>query len=543
MHSIRVLTVIILAILLSSCRFGSNANTTTIEESRNKSSNLSEACDYASYEARQGFLTGFTCYADQLLVNKEIIWEGKPIRFARVEILTDEDQVLAATNTNAYGYYEVDLSDLPDLSIGMKIRSRVLTAGSLSTSESRVLGESGYPYAIASNSIGYNPEESPVADLIAVSAEVAPAYNILDQFVDAQIYLDKVAGVSEIPKLDAIWYPGNNLGTFYCPASYGGIECEGKDEVYILGSVTDSDAYDDVILLHEYAHFVLDKFSRDDSPGGTHYIEKNDQDLRLSWSEGFSTAFAAMVRYYHSYEGADEFIDTDGNGEVLFNYFLELPLGGLNVFSPKTHALGLANELAVSVVLFDIVDTAHTDEDFDSIEEESLLWQSIFSMKERENTSMQDFVELWEGSPLTPLLDDRKIFMSADEFEAGDENVAADISSIEPVSLPIDQQRTLHLKDDTDWLLVNLSTNQNYQIALGNFLSGADVKLAMYQSDGITPAFSKNAPDFLVDENQAYYAKNIEFMPELSGNYFLHMKRSASSPSFVRYGSYQLKAY
>ncbi|MDH5216998.1 MAG: hypothetical protein OEX19_04840, partial [Gammaproteobacteria bacterium] len=421
----------------------------------------------------------------------------------------------------------------------MGIRSRVVAMGTLSATESAVLGQSGYPYALASDEIEFNRNESPVLNLVAVNMEVAPAFNILDQFVDAQLYLKNIAGIGEIPFLDAHWYQGNRLGTFYCPARYDGIECEGRDEIYILGLDSDSDAYDDVVLLHEYGHFVLDKFSRDDSPGGTHYVEDNNQDLRLSWSEGFSTAFAAMVRLYHGVENAEQFIDTDGNGEILYSYYLELPLGGLNVFSPKTHALGMANELAVSVVLYDIVDAAHSDESFDLIEENEMLWQSILSMAKRESVNMQDFIELWQGSPLTPLLEDRKILVAADAYEINDDDIALQ----DAVAMPFEQQRSLHEREDQDWFKVSLLANQNYHIALGRFLSGADVKLAIYQSDGLTPAFSLYAPDFIVAENSPVYTKNIDFTPNSSGDYLVHIKRSDATPVYVRYGSYEIKAF
>ena len=239
--------------LLVSCRLASDDSRVNIEDSRKKTSVLSDACNYASYDAKQGYVTGFACYADQLLVDNKIVWEGKPIRFARVEVLrNDNDEILATTQTNAFGYYEVDLSAI-DQATG--IRSRVVASGTLSVKESAVLGQSGYPYALASDEIEFNRNDSPVLNLVAVNTEVAPAFNILDQFIDAQLYLKNVAGIGDIPTLDAHWYQGNRLGTFYCPARYDGVECEGRDEIYILGLDSDSDAYDDVVLLHEYGHF------------------------------------------------------------------------------------------------------------------------------------------------------------------------------------------------------------------------------------------------------------------------------------------------
>ena len=54
------------------------------------------------------------------------------------------------------------------------------------------------------------------------------------------------------------------------------------------------DEYDDVVLGHEYGHFVMQKYSVSDSPGGGH--SSNDRVApALAWGEGWATFFALCL--------------------------------------------------------------------------------------------------------------------------------------------------------------------------------------------------------------------------------------------------------
>jgi hypothetical protein len=65
---------------------------------------------------------------------------------------------------------------------------------------------------------------------------------------------------------------------------------------YILGDRdTDSDEYDDAVIVHEYGHMLAAKYSRDDSPGGPHFLGDR-LDPRAAWSEGWADFFSAAVR-------------------------------------------------------------------------------------------------------------------------------------------------------------------------------------------------------------------------------------------------------
>src|SRR5262249_51946071 len=87
---------------------------------------------------------------------------------------------------------------------------------------------------------------------------------------------------------------------------------------YILGdSATDSDEFDDAVIIHEYAHMLAVKFSRDDSPGSAHVLG-DMLDPRVAWSEGFANFFSSAARNDAIYR------DSYGpNGVNLLRYNLE----------------------------------------------------------------------------------------------------------------------------------------------------------------------------------------------------------------------------
>ena len=65
--------------------------------------------------------------------------------------------------------------------------------------------------------------------------------------------------------------------------------------IYILGKAdSDIDEYDRHVIIHEWAHYFENKFSRSDSIGGSHSIN-NTLDIRLAFGEGFGNAFSGIA--------------------------------------------------------------------------------------------------------------------------------------------------------------------------------------------------------------------------------------------------------
>ena len=118
--------------------------------------------------------------------------------------------------------------------------------------------------------------------------------------------------------------------------------------VYVLGAEnSDTDEYDEHVLLHEWAHYLEAEFARSDTIGGPHALG-DVLDLRVAFSEGWANAFAAIATNESLYrdalgpaQGAAPAFDVEGS---------PLPIGN--------PAPGWFSEQSVHEMLFDLFDAA-----------------------------------------------------------------------------------------------------------------------------------------------------------------------------------------
>lgn len=114
-------------------------------------------------------------------------------------------------------------------------------------------------------------------DLHVVEAQDAGALSIF-----GVLYRNTVVatGLTQtlLPPLQAYWERGQHL---YCGT------CFSTGRIFLLGSVEDTDEYDDAVISHEFGHYLAWAVSRDDTPGGAH--DGTPTDPRLAWSEGLAT--------------------------------------------------------------------------------------------------------------------------------------------------------------------------------------------------------------------------------------------------------------
>ncbi|MFT7464353.1 MAG: hypothetical protein ACI9EF_002708 [Pseudohongiellaceae bacterium] len=117
--------------------------------------------------------------------------------------------------------------------------------------------------------------------------------------------------------------------------------------------ISEDDGYDDAVILHEMGHVVHNQYSDSDSPGGSHSFGDSDQDPRLSFGEGYATAFAGAI-FDAAIDRQAIYLDANAssqNGGVQLRMRLETA-------SPYTAGTkGAADEVAVACTLFDIVDS------------------------------------------------------------------------------------------------------------------------------------------------------------------------------------------
>ncbi|MFV3407584.1 hypothetical protein ACNH6C_03190 [Bdellovibrio bacteriovorus] len=139
------------------------------------------------------------------------------------------------------------------------------------------------------------------------------AFNIMYDILLANEYIRRNIGKNNggTPSTDTnVWWVADKVTVFwkagFNPYSYFGSNSPlsfyspGDRKLYILGGVngdvksSDTDHFDDSVILHEYGHFLEDVYGNSGSPGGSH-TGNFVIDARLAWSEGWANYFQAAV--------------------------------------------------------------------------------------------------------------------------------------------------------------------------------------------------------------------------------------------------------
>lgn len=101
-------------------------------------------------------------------------------------------------------------------------------------------------------------------------------------------------------KVTIYWKAGFNPYTYFGSSTPLSFYVPGERKLYILGGSngdvksSDTDHFDDSVILHEYGHFLEDAYSNTESPGGSH----NGNfviDARLAWSEGWANYLQSAI--------------------------------------------------------------------------------------------------------------------------------------------------------------------------------------------------------------------------------------------------------
>ena len=260
-----------------------------------------------------------------------------PIREARVDVFNQlTGDVFSVADTDAYGNFRAIVPTDPGYGI------RVLSQSALS---GLVVADNTNDGAIYFVSPDVATEQSLL--LVATdSTRISGAFNVLEVLRQGNEFLRETESSLVLPKLTVFWSPANttvngNLatgqiaGTFFNAAN---------NTAFILGDRdVDSDEFDDGVILHEYAHLLSERFSRDDSPGGEHVLG-DILDPRVAWSEGWANFFSGLVRANPIYR------DSFGlAGTAIQEHDLEE-----NV--PSGDQPGYWSEFSVHSVLWDLVD-------------------------------------------------------------------------------------------------------------------------------------------------------------------------------------------
>jgi len=187
-------------------------------------------------------------------------------------------------------------------------------------------------------------------------SRAAAPFAILDAIYSGmQLVLTADANADFAP-MDAFWSV-NNTSTSPTDIDAGELPTSfyrgDLDSLFLLGDAgTDTEEFDDHVVVHEWGHYFEDAFSRSDSIGGSHSIGQSI-DARLAFGEGWATALAAMALDDPQY--CDTFVPGTSGGF------------GIDTENNNSGSQGWFNEMSVATFLYDLWDTNPDGSDTNSI--------------------------------------------------------------------------------------------------------------------------------------------------------------------------------
>jgi Family of unknown function (DUF5719) len=305
-----------------------------------------------------------------------------PIRNARVEVFSRSSQSLVAVSeTDSRGRFSAPVPFDPNLTVRVISRLR--------SSDLRVADNTNRNqlYAIAADFDGRNARFDL---LLADTSRLSGAFNILETIQRANDTLTTTADPNLVPPAPAIfWSTRNWAGRGNINYAQGLIGTTtfnvGNNTAVVLGdrndhgNDSDSDEFDDAVILHEYAHLLAVKFARDDSPGGNHMLG-DMLDPRVAWSEGWANFFSSVVRNDPIWR------DSRGpNGQNILRYDLED-----NV--PAGDRPGYWSEASVDTILWDLYDD-HDDGADDVQYPFAEIWKAFVELRNDSFVYLPYFLE------------------------------------------------------------------------------------------------------------------------------------------------------
>jgi hypothetical protein len=422
----------------------------------------------------------------------------KPIRFATVQIVRNADAAVlnsvtsnntgdysvTFTNTGTAGVYVRVLAGAPDWRIEIRKPPDVL-------------------WSITSSVIDDSTATAFPVNVTATTAAGGGIFNLLDVMTSAAEFVNGLT-LSAMPPLTVYWSDGSCDGTFFNPAD---------NSIHVLGGCTDGDTdeYDDDVVTHEFGHFAASVYSRDDSPGGIHYLNDSTQDIRLAWSEGWGDFFSSGVRNDPLY------VDTIGTGSTAaanlsFNLEdLSTVMAGSNL---QTDSVYTTNELSVAAVLWDIFDNTPAEVYTNTVGTDTVsvgmtpIWDvmsNYFTCTTcgLSNVSFEAFWEGWFSCPVCTTTNhgsqagmetvaaDRKMALTPDGFEPDDTTATAAPITVNGAA----QTHTLYPAGDVDVVSFSATAGTTYTVETFRLTNGADTFIELLDSNGNLVATNQKAAD------------------------------------------------
>lgn len=273
-----------------------------------------------------------------------------PIRGVVVRAVNASNQVLVSGFSDASGAYSLEVPGNTD------VRIQVVSA------LQRVTGQT-FDFEVRNNSSGdalyvlggtltSSGGSDSVRNLNAGSGWTGTNYGgirsaapfaILDTIYEATDLIVTTDPDVQLAPLDIFWSTDNFIGVGEGIGSGTFFTNEGGQNVISLvgGENSDTDEYDEHIVVHEFMHYLERQIFRGDSVGGPHALGER-LDKRLAYSEGLATSFSGMA--------LDEPLYRDSLGNQQAGTFI---IDNENETAPPA---GWFNEGTILTVIYDFFD-------------------------------------------------------------------------------------------------------------------------------------------------------------------------------------------
>jgi len=457
-----------------------------------------------------------------------------PVRQADVQVI-DGTRVIGQGVTDPTGGFSFPVADNKTRSIYVRCLANHQTTTGVPV-QVRSGTTSSTVWAMRGPTLSNHPPTQNVnaGTLVAVAGSGGEAFNLYDNALNAAQYLNYLRGGEAPTPLLAIQYSiaNPNLssydGTAVIQANNGG--------------------YDDTVVLHEIGHYVVDHFSRSDSPGGTHHLSDCNQDLRLAFDEGHATYFGNSVRRYFGFPHSSTYVRTTGQagpGNLQFSFDVET--------QQPFVCFGATSETTVYAALWDIGDGPATTDDTPGSDESWDLLQgldpSVFrvmnvAIPSMTNISLEDFWDGWfspavangHHAELLAIFEHLGVDYATDSFEPNDSVSEAPVLVPGPLTHHLtffaDRNGDFVGEPDPDVFAFDAVGGSTYTIETLNLLSAADTLLTLLATDGVTVLASN-------DNRAAGDASSlISYTPASNGRLYL---RSEHAAGLGIHGSYDLR--
>ncbi len=410
-----------------------------------------------------------------------------PARRVTVKAIGSSNEVVATTSTDDQGEYR--LEHLPEnTEIKIRVYSEMLKTGDGGWDvkvQDNTNGDATYVLEGSLISTGTsNTRRSLHAPLgwdssvnAYTSTRASAPFAILDSIYGAMKKVIDVDSKTSFPKLLVNWSvhniaAGNGSEAGLADGQIITSHYDGGDRLYILGDAnSDTDEFDDHIIIHEWAHYFESKFSRSDSIGGAHGAGDH-LDIRVAFGEGWGNAFSAIATdnpiYFDTVGVAQSsgwYMDIEGERKVVPGWF---------------------SEASVQRILYDLYDS-HDDEG----DRLSLGFAPIYKVLVGPQKETKAFTSIF--SFITAL----KLEVPEDRSKIDSILASEDIGSIEEIYgntfyllyADMDEGQTINVCTSSRYGIGNKLDNHRY-IRL-NIYGGGSYTVRVVQTNG-----SRSDPDF-----------------------------------------------